>query len=61
MSGYVLLEQIEAVDDVLQRWHKEADFLQAVAQAKKDPFLLSTGNPHTPHGRHDGPFLPAIR
>lgn len=39
MSGYVLLEQIEAVDDVLQRWHKEADFLQAVAQAKKIPFF----------------------
>ena len=39
MSGYVLLEQIEAVDDVLQRWHKEVDFLQAVAQAKKIPFF----------------------
>lgn len=39
MSGYVLLEQIEAVDDVLQRWHKEADFLQAVAQAKNIPFF----------------------
>ena len=39
MSGYVLLEQIEAVDDVLQRWHKEADFLQTVAQAEKIPFF----------------------
>lgn len=39
MSGYVLLEQIEAVDDVLRRWHKEADFLQTVAQAEKIPFF----------------------
>lgn len=48
MSGYVLLEQIEAVDDVLQRWHKEADFLQAVAQAKKIPSSIDKKPAYAP-------------